>query len=581
MVKKTLFILLLPVTIFAQPPIDSLLSVVNKQFNGAAAYRHVRFFSQFWRVAGGKDFNTCVDYTARVLDSAGLGPVNEDTSIKAAFGHYYVQEDSLDLPVWNPKDARLSIISPAETTLQSYASTPVMLCRNSFPIDTIAELIYVGKGDSEDDYINKNVHGKIVFGDAGVKALFHFALLHGALGVVSSMVRPFNHPEMFPEIISEEGISYNAAMHSFGVKISARSAGYLKSLLSTGRVTVHISVSTAFTSGRLRTLVAEISGREKPAERVVFVAHLDHYKPGANDNASGSATLAEMLSTSVSLLNQGKILMPSRTLTFLWVDEYNGTYAWIKAHPEETRNTVAVFNLDMIGEDASKTGGQFWMERVPDPASVWLRPPDKHTEWGAATLTEEQLLPTWLNDFYFSILQRQAARSDWKIGQHPFEGGSDNEPFLRAGIPAVTNWHFTDYFYHSSMDDTDKVSPAEMKNVGAAALVAGYAIASASEKTFQYALSSLRSTAKWRLENEAANSKAAIDSVGRSQHEYFLHRQKEKMILDAWTKWYDEAFQSLKSFSITSSLSEEKSIAQERQALQSLRKEIGGRIGIE
>jgi hypothetical protein len=581
MVKKTLFILLFPVTIVAQPSIDSLLSFVNEQFNSSAAYNHVRFFSRFWRVAGGEDFNTCVDYIAHALDSIGLSSFNSGTASTSTFGHYYVQEDSLNHPVWNPKDARLSIISPVETTLQTYASTPVMLCQNSFPIDTIAELIYVGNGDSEGDYTNRNVRRKIVFGDAGVKALFHFALLHGALGVVSSMVRPFNHPEIFPGIISEEGISYNAEMHSFGVKISALSAGYLKSLLSKGRVTAHIFVSTAFTSGKLRTLVGEIPGREKPTERVVFIAHLDHYKPGANDNASGSATLAEMLLTFVSLLKQGKILTPARTLAFLWVDEYNGTYAWIKANPEETKSTVAVFNLDMTGEDASKTGGQFWMERVPDPASVWLRPPDKHTEWGATTLTEDRLLPTWLNDFYFSILQRQAARSDWKIGQHPFEGGSDNEPFLQAGIPAVTNWHFTDYFYHSSMDDTDKVSRAEMKNVGTAALVAGYAIASPTEQTFQYALSSMRSTAKWRLENEAVNSKATLDSVGRSQHEYFLQRQKEKIILDAWTKWYDEAFQSLKSFSITSSLSEEKSIAQERQALQSLRKKIGERFGIE
>jgi hypothetical protein len=235
----------------------------------------------------------------------------------------------------------------------------------------------------------------------------------------------------------------------------------------------------------------------------------------------------------------------------------------------------------MTGEEASKTGGQFWMERTPDPASVWLRPPDKHTEWGATFLTEDRLLPTWLNDFYFSILLRQAARSGWKIGQHPFEGGSDNEPFLQAGIPAVTNWHFTDYFYHSSMDDADKVSPGEMKNVGTAALVAGYAIANPTERIFQYAIASVRAAARRRLESEAENSKAALDSVGRSQHGFFLQRQKEKEILDAWTNWYDGAIQSLKALSINSSPSEEKSIAQERQALQSLRKDIGERIGIE
>jgi len=572
MFKKTLLILLFPAAVAAQPPIDSLLSIVNRQFNEAAAFSHVRF----WRIAGGKDYNKCVDYLSRTLDSIGLGSVNESTLFKAPFGRYYIQEDSLNHPVWNPKDARLSIVSPAETTLQTYTSTPVMLCQNSFPIDTVAELIYVGKGDSENDYVNKNIQGKIVFGDAGVKALFHFALLHGALGVVSSMVRPFNHPEMFPEIISEEGILYNAAMHSFGLKISAKSAGYLRGLVSNGKVSVRISISTDFMSGKLRTLVAEIPGREQPSERVIFIAHLDHYKPGANDNASGSATLAEMISTCVSLLKQEKLRTPMRTLTFIWVDEYNGTNAWIKAHPEETKNTVAVFNLDMTGEDASKTGGQFWMERVPDPASVWLRPPDKHTEWGAAVLSEDQLLPTWLNDFYFLILRRQAARSNWKIGQHPFEGGSDNEPFL-----AVTNWHFTDYFYHSSMDGVDKVSPAEMKNVGSVALVAGYVIASPTDMTFRNAISSVRSAAVWRMENEAANSKSALDSIGRSQHEYFQLRQKEKTILDAWTTWYDEAFQSLRFLPITPSLSGEKLIEQERNSLQSLRKEIGVRIGIE
>ena len=581
MVKKILLILLLPVTLCAQQPIDSLLSVATRQFNGSAALRHVQFFSQFWRIAGGNDFNTCINFITHVLDSAGISNVNDNRSIKAPFGHYYIQEDSLNHPVWNPKDARLRIVSPADTTLQMYGSTPVMLCQNSFPIDTTAELIYVGKGDLEDDYASKDVRGKIVFGDAGVKSLLHFGVLHGALGAVSSMVRSYNHPELFPGIISEESILYNAAMHTFGMKISTRSASYLKSLLSTRRVMVHVSVVTEFTSGKLRTLVAEIPGWEKPAERIVFVAHLDHYKPGANDNASGSATLLEMASTCVTLLKQEKLRTPARTLTFLWVDEYSGTNAWIKSHPEETKNIVAVFNLDMTGEDASKTGGQFWMERAPDPASVWLRPPDKHTEWGSVTLTESQLLPTWLNDFYFSILRQQASRSNWKIGQHPFEGGSDNEPFLQAGVPAITSWHFTDYFYHSSMDGAENVSPDEMKKVGTAALVAGYAIASPSEKTFQYAISSLSAAAKWRLENEAANSKAALDSVGRSQHEYFLQRQKEKEVVDAWTNWYDEAFQSMISLTTTISPSEEKSIAQERQAVHALRAKINERLGIE
>ncbi len=579
--RKSLIMLFFPLTLAAQSEIDSLLLIIGQQFNATAAYNHVKFFSQFWRVAGGKDFNSCIDHITATLDSAQLINTDIGPQTRHSIGNYYIQRDSLSRPVWNPKNALLSVISPVETTLQQYSEAAVMLCKNSFPVDTVAELADVGMGNSELDFAGKDVRGKIVTGQASVNSLFQLALSHGALGVVSSMIRFYNHPEKFPDIISEEGISYSEKDHSFGLKISPRSAAFLHSLLAKGKVTIHVSVSSQFTHGELRTLVAEIPGTEKPAERVIFVAHLDHYKPGANDNASGSATLAEMVSTLSSLIKKKIISAPKRTITFLWVDEYNGTNAWIHSHHDEIKNIIAVFNMDMTGEDNSKTGGQFWMERTPDPASVWLRHPDKHTEWGAPFLTVDKLFPTWLNDFYFSVIQRQAARTQWTVGQHPFEGGSDNEPFLQADVPAVTSWHFTDYFYHSNMDDTDKVSPQEMKNVGTAVLAAGCAAASPNEETFRFALTSLSNAGHWRLNNEAANSKAALDSIGPSQHHYFLQRQKEKEILEAWTTWYDESFETIKRLPISLNTSDERLIEKERSTLRALRKNIEENIGVD
>ena len=59
---------------------------------------------------------------------------------------------------------------------------------------------------------------------------------------------------------------------------------------------------------RARTLVAEIPGRTAPNERIVLAAHVQ--EPGANDNASGVATLAELAARWRPASADGKIPPP-------------------------------------------------------------------------------------------------------------------------------------------------------------------------------------------------------------------------------------------------------------------------------
>lgn len=113
------------------------------------------------------------------------------------------------------------------------------------------------------------------------------------------------------------------------------------------------------------------------------------------------------------------------------------------------------------------------------------------------------------------------------------------------------------------------------------ALAAGYTVASPGEEVFQFAIASLNKAAERRLGKEADNSKAALNSVGRSQHQYFLQRQKEKEILGAWMEWYDAAYLSLKKLPLILIPSYEESIEQGRSALRSLHKGISERIGID
>jgi hypothetical protein len=51
-----------------------------------------------------------------------------------------------------------------------------------------------------------------------------------------------------------------------------------------------------------------------------------------------------------------------------------------------------------------------------------------------------------------------------------------------TGVPSLFNWHFTDRYYHTNQDRLDKVSAAEMKNVGVAVATSAWLLASADER---------------------------------------------------------------------------------------------------
>ena len=95
----------------------------------------------------------------------------------------------------------------------------------------------------------------------------------------------------------------------------------------------------------------------RPAERIVLAAHIQ--EPGANDNASGVATLAELAVSMATAIRQKKIAAPERTLTFLFLNEISGSRRWLQDHPAEAKQVRYMFSLDMTGEDVDEDRRQF------------------------------------------------------------------------------------------------------------------------------------------------------------------------------------------------------------------------------
>ena len=127
-----------------------------------------------------------------------------------------------------------------------------------------------------------------------------------------------------------------------------------------------------------------------------------------------------------------------------------------------------MLSLDMTGEDTAKTGGTFLIEKEPDPSALWDRPSDPHSEWGASKVDPAMVRGSFLNDLHLAVALRRARDTGWVVRTNPYEGGSDHTVFTRAGVPALLNWHFTDRYYHTNLDTTDKMSAAEMQHVAIA-----------------------------------------------------------------------------------------------------------------
>jgi Zn-dependent M28 family amino/carboxypeptidase len=296
-----------------------------------------------------------------------------------------------------------------------------------------------------------------------------------------------------------------------------------------------VEVASSFSPGPVRSLVAEIPGSVRPHERVLMVAHVQ--EPGANDNASGCATLVELARAIVQSIRDQKASAPGRTLTFIWGDEIRASRQWMQDHPAEAKQVRYMFSLDMTGENSKLTGGPFLIEKAPDPTAVWPRPSDPHTEWGSSPMKADAIKGTLLNDLFLAVCQRSA----WKVQTNPYEGGSDHSVFLAAGVPSVLAWHFPDRFYHSSLDRPAMTDPAEMKQVGVNVAATALLLASASPRDAADVARLVEQAAIARLALERRQGWVLVaDAADKSAAE-----ETEAAVQAAWRKWYGEALREV------------------------------------
>ena len=537
------------------PALDKVVTpVIDRVWDGFdrdAAMGQVQFMDQYWRLPGNEGFDKSIDRIKSRLVTAGFKELSERPKTPITVPSLWIEPAPTPSLGWDQQIATLAIVrdgQPDQVVL-SREKERLALAINSFstaPGGVTVPLIDVGVGNSANDYLNKDVKGAVVVGSAGTGQLYTQAVVNrGALGVVSTAKSPA-YLDPSPDLLQWGSITYDETRKPFGFRATPRAAETLKAATAAGPVKVRVEVATTFARKPERTLSAEIPGALVPNERIVVAAHIQ--EPGANDNASGAATNMELSRALVTNVLSKKIPAPARTLTFLWVNEISGSRRWLSEHPDEKAGVKYMFSMDMTGEDITKTGGAFLIERWPDPGAVWQRPWDPHTEWGASRVNADTLKGDLINDFHMAMCERVAAKSlasvkkSWDVRSNPYEGGSDHTQFGSAGVPSVLDWHFTDRFYHTNRDTAEKTSADEMRNVGTAVATSAWLMASANPQI---------GVAVTELITKAGAVRVAVETREGAIERPGVKPDINATIVAAWRKWYDEAIASVTRLVVT------------------------------
>ncbi|MDZ7344755.1 MAG: M28 family peptidase, partial [candidate division KSB1 bacterium] len=457
-----------------RPLIDATTQeALLNELSGERAKDFVIAISRFDRVQASEGLYQCLEMLKSQLTAFGITNAVIERFPSNGERKYWTWTPPMG---WRIRSAELWLTSPRKLKLADYAEIPTTVARGSQSADVTAELIDVGRGTRPEDYQNLEVKGKIVLagghgGSSFAGAVQREAVFkHGALGVVSYLDPRLDDRLEYPELVPYHAMwnrRHENEKISFGFTISRHTAEMLKAMLARGeKVMLHAKVDGENYDSTVDQMTCTIPGATYPEEEILLLGHIDHYQPGANDNASGSAGLLEMARALKKMIVRGDIPAPKRTIRFLWVTEWNGMVPWLKAHPELWKKMLAAINCDMIGGDLVKTHAYFYFTRTPYSRPHYVNDVAENLTHHTASLS------------ITSPRGNNKAPFNYRIT--PYAGGSDHWMLNDGsiGVPALMFGH-PDPYHHTIQDVPDNIDPTEMKRVMFIALASALYMANA------------------------------------------------------------------------------------------------------
>ncbi len=500
---------------------ERVAGLIHRELSGVEAKRYVVRLTAWDRISASPGFHDAAVWLLAQLKDLGITNA-ELERYDADQPSRYRRGSPYPLPRWVVRAAELRVVEPFEHLVASYEQVPITLARYSRPASVTAELVDVGRGTSPDDYDGLDVRGKLVLATGFSSAVEALAVgRYGAAGVVVSGGESYNvHKGWgYPQMVTWQVLGprpVDGREPTFAFSISASEGERLRRDLRAGRrLRVSALIDAELAPGAQEVVTAVIPGASRSEEEILLLAHIDHVRPSANDNGSGSGLLLEIARTLHRLIDAGLIEPPARTIRFLWMTEGAGTYAFFDAHPDLPDRVVAAINLDMVGEGPHPGNGPFNIRRPPDSVPSYF-------------LDVVTNLIRWLD----GVPLRAPTGSDsvMNVRVKPWSPDSDHY-ILNDGalaIPTVFLHSGPDPFHHTNLDAPDKVDPTNLERAGIIAAGAAYLLATAGETEARRIAWEVLAEGTGRLAGAAREGLALLGSVREDQltEAYWLAERK-------------------------------------------------------
>jgi len=185
----------------------------------------------------------------------------------------------------------------------------------------------------------------------------------------------------------------------------------------------------------LKVLEVFIEGSGK--EEILFISHLCHPAPGANDNASGAAMMIE-------LINFFSCNRHHYSMRFIFTVEYWGTVAYFSETKLSNDHIKFCISLDMVGGNQDTSDSSIIVDEIPfnNVENIDLVLWDKIQEH--AKKGSYRYIGNAVNSF--------------KLDFQHYTGGSDHYITNSLGIPSTCLNTYPDIHYHTESDTIDKIS---------------------------------------------------------------------------------------------------------------------------
>jgi aminopeptidase YwaD len=463
-------------------PEGQVLALAN-ELSGETAKRNLEAITTNHRQRGSPGFHAAAELVADRLRSYGFTDVQIlefPADGKIAYG------TQLSRPAWDAQFAELWQVNGGRDSLllASYEAMPIVLAEDSQSGDVTAELVDVGEGTAESDYAGKEVKGKIVLVAAQPSAVEDLAVgRFGAAGIVSYAQN--QHTAWWGEdenLIRWGHLETFSPNKTFGFMVSLKTARAFKARLAGGEtIRLHAKVKASQHAGNYEVVTASIPGADPKLkeQEIAFSCHLDHQRPGANDNASGCVTILEVARTLEHLIALGRLPRPARTIRFIWPPEIEGTLALLNGKPELTRRIKAAIHMDMVGGGPA-TKSVFHVTRGPLSLPSFVHV----VAWAFAEWVNQQsykFAATGSADF--PLTAPEGGKEPLGAQLSAYTMGSDHDVYQDSSfaIPSIYLNDWPDRYIHTNFDAAANIDPTKLKRAAFIGAASGYFLAGLGE----------------------------------------------------------------------------------------------------